>query len=324
METFDAILHIGAGKTGSSAIQTFLRENARALNQYGFAVPANDFRFLPQIAGHQVFGFQKFFDAGGVGLFHRLNFMMQAREGRTVILSAENISNGDNYRYFKKFCQEFRTKVIFYIRRQDDYFASAWQQWFGKVHTDIDAWLDGAMKHSAHWGDIIDHWAGMVGGGALLPLVFERQYFHAGDVVQDFAAALGLDDHARQNLKFSQKEINPSFNHVITSLVAGRGDVFENAHDDKFYKFIIDLTGNRYIGGGDISLISRAGRERIIAHYQEENERVRAEYFPDRAALFAPLDHGKYRYADEVDLRGEQLQLLLDVVISAFNAQKET
>jgi hypothetical protein len=322
MEKFDAILHIGAGKTGSSAIQTFLRENAPVLHRYGFAVPSSDLRFVPQISGHQVFGLQKFFDAEGVGLFHRLNFMMQAREGRTVILSAENISDGQNYRYFTKFCQEFRTKVILYIRRQDDYFASAWQQWYGKVHADVDAWLTGAMQRTAHWGDILDHWLGIIGAGELVPRVFERQYFEAGDVVRDFAAALGLGAAELPNLKFGARDINSSFSHVITSLVAGRRDLFENAHDDRFYKFVIGLTADRYIGGGDLSLISRAGRERIVAYYGGENERVRAKYFPDRASLFAPLDHAKYRYADEVDLRDEQLKLLLDVVVSAFNAQK--
>jgi hypothetical protein len=322
MQKFDAILHIGAGKTGSSAIQAFLRDNVPALNLLGFAIPGSDFRFVPQISGHQVFGFQKFFDAEGVGLFHRLNFMMQAREGRTVVLSAENISNGENYRYFRKFCQEFRTKVIFYIRRQDDYLASAWQQWFGKVHADIDAWLDGAMRHSAHWGDTIDRWSEIIGAGEVVPRVFERQYFQAGDVVRDFALALGLDATELGELTFTEREINSSFSHVITSLVAGRRDVFENAHDDKFYKFVTGLTGRRYIGGGDISLISRAGRERIVEHYRAENERVRARYFPERAALFAPLDHGKYRYAEEIDLRDEQLKLALDVLVAAFNAQK--
>ncbi len=322
MEKFDAILHIGAGKTGSSAIQAFLRENAPALKQYGFAIPSQEFRFVPQISGHQVFGFQKFFDAEGVGLFHRLNFMMQAREGRTVILSAENISNGENYRYFRKFCQEFRTKVIFYIRRQDDYLASAWQQWFGKVHTDIDAWLDDAMRRTGHWGQTLDRWAEIAGAGELVPRVFERQYFEGGDVVRDFAGLLGLRADESRNLTFSARDINSSFNHVITSLVAGRRDVFENGHDDRFYKFVTGLTGRRYIGGGDLSLISRAGRERIVEHYREENERVRAEYFPDRVWLFAPLDHAAYRYADEIDLRGEQLKLLLDVVISAFKEQQ--
>jgi hypothetical protein len=321
---YDAILHIGAGKTGSSAIQAFLRTNAPVLSQYGFAIPSQEFRFVPQISGHQVFGFQKFFDADGVGLFHRLNFMMQAREGRTVILSAENISNGENYRYFRKFCQEFRTKVIFYIRRQDDYLASAWQQWFGKVHADLDAWLDGAMRNSAHWGQVIDCWSGMIGAGDVVPRVFERKYFEAGDVVQDFAIALGLSEAERTNLILTAREINPSYSHVITSLVAGRRDLFETAHDNRFYKFIAELTAGRYTGGGDLSLISRAGRARIVAHYEQENERVRATYFPERATLFAPLDHETYRYADEVDLRGEQVKFLLDVVISAFNAQRAT
>jgi hypothetical protein len=320
---YDAILHIGAGKTGSSAIQTFLRNNRRSLEQYGFAVPSADFRFIPQVTGHHVFTLQKYFDAEGVGLFHRLNIMMQARDNRTVILSAENMSNGNNHQYFTRFCQEYRTKVIFYIRRQDEYLASAWQQWFSKVHTDIADWVESALKTTAHWERIIDNWRGIIGAGNLEPRVFERQYFHNADVVHDFASALGLPAEAHQTLTFTSEEINASFSNIITSLVSGRKDIFENAHDEKFYRFIIGLTGDRYLGSGNISLLSRASRERIIAHYDEENERLRAKYFPQQQGLFAPLDHAKYRYADEIDLQAEQSAFMLDVITAAFRAHQQ-
>jgi hypothetical protein len=320
---YDAILHIGAGKTGSSAIQTFIRENHIWLRRQGVAVPNAHFRFAENIGGHHVFACQEFFNAGGVGFYHRLNHMMAQRPSRTVLLSAENISNGGNETFFKRFCSEYKTKVIFYIRRQDEFLASAWQQWNAKTRSDIDGWLKEATTNLAHWDKTIAAWEGVVGQGNVVPRVFERKRLPEGNVVLDFLHALDIGWNGdKSGLNFEGGEVNQSYDNVITSIFAGRRDLFENAHDDKFYQFIVESSGGKFRGTGNLSLISREWREKIISHYEPGNTAIKERFFPDEASLFMPLDHAKYRYAEDIDLAQAQRKALIDIVSSLYLSQK--
>lgn len=314
MHDIDLILHIGAGKTGSSAIQTFLRQNHRALAEFGFAVPDVELKFTRRIGGHHVFALQQFFNAKGKELYHRLNHMMASRPQPMVILSAENLSNPGNFKYFKRICAEYRTAVIFYIRRQDEYFASAWQQWYSKIRGDLDGWLADAMKTSGHWHEIICAWESVA--DRVIPRVFERRRLPDGDVVRDFVAALGLPDD--EQFVYPGRDVNPSYSNVITSIFAGRRDLFENIHDNRLYDYIHSLTGDKYVGSGDLSLLTRQQREFIVEQFQAENEQVRSRYFPDLESLFSPLDHAKYTYANETDISAEQIRLLTDIVSAGF------
>ena len=322
-EKYDAILHIGAGKTGSSAIQGFIRDNHHWLRRHGIAIPNGKFRFAQNIGGHQVFGCQEFFNADGVGFFHRLNHMMEKRAAQTVLLSAENMSNSGNEKYFRKFCATYKTKVILYIRRQDEYLASAWQQWYGKTNSNLDGWLQDAIFKLAHWDKTIAAWENVAGRGNVVPRVFERKRLPEGNVVYDFLNALELDWNTHKTeLKLDMGDVNRSYHNILTSMFAGRSDLFEGVHDDKFYRFITSVCGEKYLGSSSLSLISRDWRERIISHYDSGNNLVREQFFASEPSLFSPIDHGKFEYAEDIDLGLAQRNTLIDIVSALYLTQK--
>ena len=317
---FDAVLHVGAGKAGSSAIQAFIADNQDALGRLGFAVPSADFEIGPPASAAHVTPFERYFAAGGAGLTRRLEAMMAGRGRRTVLMSAENLC--ENHRHLEGFCRAFEVKVVLYVRRQDEYLEAAWQQWHSKTRGDLEGWLDAMMELDvARWDGMVDRWAGIAGPDNVVPRVFDRGSFPDGHVGRDFLATLGCD-RPDAGFVFSGRDVNASWSNVLTSLLAGRTDVFEDAHDEAFHRYVGRLTGDRYARGRDVSLISRRDRERILSHYQPGNERLRAGRFPDRPSLFPPLDHAHYRYADEIDLRGEQIRVLTDLVVSAFKMQR--
>lgn len=317
-QDYDAILHVGAGKSGSSAIQTFLRENVTALQQRGFTVPAQDLAIRTTISGHSVFKLQEFFDNDGSGVFFHLDRAKRAAGDNCLLISAENMSNADNFRYFRKFGSEYNVKVIFYIRRQDDFLASAWQQWASKIRGDLNEWLAEACKSQADWNYTISGWESVVGEGNVIPRIFERQSLPQGDVVRDFIETLGFSP---DEFSLPEGDVNASFDNLITLLVQGRKDLFDGAHDEAFYRFVTPLQGERR--SKSLSLVSRTQREKIIRHHAAGNEAIREKFFPEKESLFSPLRHDKYQYSDEIDLRSEQIGVLLEIVANAFKRSKE-
>lgn len=301
-------LHIGANKTGSSAIQRFIRANAALLRAHGFAVPDADLGWSGQVTGFHVFALQALINGRDPqAITERFDALMAGRpEGAGVLLSAENLSNPGNHALFAGVCARYPTRVILYVRRQDELFASSWQQWHAKIESDLDAWVIKALRTLGHWEETIAGWESVAGAGSVSVAVFEREDFPDGNVMADFLGRLGIDADTAGPV-YPAGEVNPSFSDIITPLVAGNRAIFRDSNDNEFFDTVRALTGDAYVGRPRVSLLSAAQRDNIVAFYAAENERVCRRHFPGRPRLFRPVDHGAYRYLDEGEMLRAQL-----------------
>jgi len=308
------IVHIGAAKTGSSAIQAFLRRNAQAFAERGYIVPDRYLGLGADITGEHVWAIQERINAADkAGLLARLDQAAElAGDAKTLLISAENLSNLGNHQYLAEALKGRDARVILYIRRQDELLTSAWQQWHCKVESDFNAWLLKGVKTYGHWDRLTGDWENTVGAGRLVVRLFERDAMVDHDLLKDFVAAIGLGDD-KAAFEYDLGVINPSFSDVITPLVAGNKRIFDDANDNRFSNFLLKIDQEMFSGGKKASLISRAARESICAYYQETNNRVCKKYFPERPQLFANIDHTKYNYLDGEALLKLQLQFLLEL-----------
>ena len=314
--TSQLVLHIGANKTGSSAIQAFIRDNQGLLLDAGYAVPDSDLKWSKKITGFHVFGLAELFGEGSspercAVVFDEL--MSAAPADKTVLISAENISNQGTHRFLAQVCSRYRTKIILYIRRQDELLTSTWQQWYSKIETDLDAWIVKSLRTRGNWGQIIESWEQIAGKGAVTARIYERAEMRDGNVVLDFMDCLGLGDKAGA-AKLTGDEVNPSYSDVITPLVSGNRNIFRDVHDNEFYHLVGKLTGDSFAKRKRVSLISSDMRDAIMEHFRSQNERVCRTHFPGRARLFAPVDHGKYEYMSHGELHQEQLRFLTEMM----------
>jgi hypothetical protein len=315
------LLHIGANKTGSSAIQTFLRLNAAALRGLGYLVPDRELGVSDRVTGEHVFVFQEMFNRSDrLGLEARLRALLKSN-AKVVIISAENLSNEANFQFFNKILTGIDCKVILYIRRQDELLTSSWQQWYSKTEADINAWLVLALQQFGHWLRCIEGWELAVGAGNVVVRVFQRSDLTNTDVVDDFIDVAGIEAPEKPFVRSSEL-INPSYSDVITKLVSGSKVLFANAHDNDFYKMVEDLTGDHYVAQKRrVSLISAQQRDKIIEFYRLENEAVCRRYFPNRSRLFDPVDHAKYQYLTNEELSRRQLQFLASLIFALYKRQ---
>lgn len=312
------VLHIGANKTGSSAVQAFLRMNYKVLGTRGVLVPDRELRVSNKITGEHVFAFQELFNAGNrVELQTRLTALLQEDTG-TVICSAENLSNGANFQFFSKILSGTDCKILLYIRRQDELITSSWQQWSSKTETDFDAWIVLALQRLGHWQRCIEGWENVVGAGNVIVRVFQRSDLAKGDVVDDLIQCLELGEPEGGFVR-SPKTVNPSYSDLITPIVSGNKLIFEGEHDNKFYDMIGNLTGDFYVTQKRVSLISRIQREKVIEFYRAENETICRRYFPKRERLFEAVDHNRYEYLTKDELTKRQFEFLSALIFALYN-----
>ena len=320
----DFIFHVGANKTGSSAIQRFISENVHNFWSADIALPDYQLEWGNEISGEQVLRFAALMEHPDAKqqISEVLDRLYATRPpGSTVLISAENLANLSNPGAWAEALAKFHVQVILYIRRQDEFLASSWQQWHSKTNLTFDSWLTEGTETLGHWESIILSWEELVGRDRLDVRIFDRDSFVENNIVLDFAEAIGLTC-PREALILSNEPANPSPHPAVTALVSGNTAIFANEHDNNFFDLTAPLSSTLY-SGSNVSLMTKSQRETVIAAYAEENERVRARCFPDRETLFPQVDHSRYEYPDfESEVR-VQLRFLTEVAYGIVKERHE-
>jgi SAM-dependent methyltransferase len=312
-------IHIGASKTGTSAIQAFLMRNRDWLRKRGIVVPDVAMGDGPVVRGYQVFYFERLGadpTQSAAELAKNVEALF-ARDGvRQVVISAENLSSPDAeaLRWFDDVVSQHETEVVIYLRRQDDYLLSSWQQWFAKVEPDLWTWLTSCAGVRGDWRAVLEQWERLVGRERIRVRLYERDRLVDGDVVADFAQFLRVDESIPDEAP--EETVNPSFNEAIVSLIPGSG-LFKDGHDDEFYDFLDELLGAASHKRPNESGITYLQRMEILEHYEEANSWVRERYFADSdvpSTLFEMPSPNDYRVPSESELAREQMQMLFRLV----------
>jgi len=313
----DIILHVGVNKTGSSSIQKFIQKNVEKLQELNFFVPDRALGHSDKITGEHVFELQKYL-RGGVeptnALKNKFDELYESRsdEAQRILISAENLGTAQAAKIFKTVLDGKPAKVIIYIRRQDDLIESSWQQWHSKANQNYDAWLIEAIRTIGNWENLLSNWEECVGQENISLEVFERSKFPQGNIIRDFIKKLGIDEE--MDFELDLPDANPTYEQYITPLVEGNDRIFENVHDNEFYKLIGKLTGEKYKAKKKYSLMSKGQRENILKYFEAQNRRVCAKYFPDRSRLFTELDHDKYNYLNNENMADLQLRFITTMI----------
>ena len=302
METSNRLcrLHIGAPKTGSTAIQAFCAENRAALLARGVLYPDASLRGF----GHHDLAFLL---AGGYPswatpqprpLDELLADLARGVTGHDgdVLLSSENfylLADAAVVRAALERCGLLdgrQARVMVYLRRQDEAHASWYNQTIkaqGYAHTFEECLADfaGLFDYQA----MLRPWAEAFGPRNIEVRLYEPANLPGGDIRLDFLAALGLAiDGFDLPPKRPNTELGPDlleFQRLVNCLPL--------SHQEKrrFHRQLMELSARA--DGGDLfahgSPLGLARRREIIAAHAPGNAAV-ARQFLGRENLFAPLD----------------------------------
>src|SRR3954447_8495158 len=153
----ELILHPGHSKCGTTSIQSYLYNNMKLLEEQQTFLPDSRCQFSfesatePSEQNYPLWYFESFIlGETDLSLFERRmeEVLKRAVDTRCkrIVISSENLSNlhqKHTLDLHRVLAARFpRVQVIYYIRRQDDWILSAWQQWGHKTGKPIDAWVD--------------------------------------------------------------------------------------------------------------------------------------------------------------------------------------
>lgn len=328
----ELILHIGAGKTGTSSIQKFLGQNSERLAQEGILVPSHDMTPTGPVSGQHVWYFNSLrkysIDDAREKLENdiRTNIAKAKFTPQKVLLSAENLSDRNEWQdLFVNLAKEYKITIVFYVRRQDEYLMSAWQQWYVKHDNDVWAWLLRVVGTLGNWQNIIEDWAQVVPKENFIIRPYERAQLLNQDVVSDFASLLNLTLEYLEKSSSAIKE-NTSFNLGVLKIAEGNKSLFENAHDNDFYNFLNKFTQN----SGKISrqsFITHKQRMAILTQYAASNKWIVDNFINKETApqptLFKMPRPNDYVVMSNEEIEKQKFNVLLEAIYGFYKETKK-
>jgi hypothetical protein len=310
------ILHIGAAKCGSTAIQDFLDLNQVALRRNGILVPSIDMKFDGPVHGNHIMLFEEAITNPTAGMLlqdsiHKLIEDIQGSSISKVIISAENISNQPSVIEFLAQCKKVDFTIVCYVRRQDDFLISGWRQWGLKTFDSFADYLSIAVGELGDWNRMIAPLEAAFGRNRIRVRPFRRDRLLGGDVVADFCDTVGIDCPECINTGINA---NPSLNEHLGEMANRIRDVFKDPHDKDFLEVISGLIGSHAFQSDRRSfLMDIDQRMQIYRRYFDSNEALKQRYFPDwgDAPLFEPPGSSDCSTPSDVEkLRAESALLL--------------
>ena len=305
-------LHIGTPKTATSSIQKFLTDNSENLEKKGYCFPPSQYTYPkvnPRRNGH--FLIAKVRDENGKKDVEKEQWywdegMKQVREKfekfDQVILSDESIWYCLSYRKksvlrdMQKEAEKdhFQIKVIVYLRRQDDFLLSRWNQFIKQNMSYVakltcDEYFNEGYKKEEklfEYDRKLDEIAEVIGKENLIVRRFEPKVWHNGSIIYDFMHEIGLDANdgfcpleETVNLRIGKNEtemkrlinLNPDFS---PKEIAYMGNFLKDISKDDQEKV-------------PTAMLSKEEVQQFLAKYEAGNKRVEEEYIGDGKPLFS-------------------------------------
>ncbi len=301
-------VHVGLPKTGTSAIQAFCVENRELLEKKGFCYPNLPYRYEGKSSSRNgAFLTAKLMDKNGVWLEEKEKQRFAEGLGKVkelfqtfdnVILSDEGIWLNVKSRR-KTLFEELKdagsrdgyiTKIIVYLRRQDEYISSIWNQKVKHKEEErsweefLDVVKQGRLANLKYYRTLKQA-AESLGMEHIIVRRYGREYLKGGMSQMDFLDALGLEftdeykmDHPTVNQKLT-------LNGVEIKRVINGFDTISAAEKSYLGQVLSDITS--ISGQTDTSVMWSAQQAKaFVDQFKKENKKIANTFIQDGKPLF--------------------------------------
>ncbi|MFT4514027.1 MAG: hypothetical protein ACI89X_000310 [Planctomycetota bacterium] len=273
-------LHIGHPKAASTAIQTALAQHIDTLRAQGFLVADSNFEFPEEgpLDGAPVQYVADMCERKEAGLkealakFHELGSRLGDRFDK-VIVSSESLCIPEAEYLASALRHEFEIHVIYYIRRQDDWVISAWNQWGCQEGETLVEFCERLIKNSyPNFKKVLSRWQPVANSVHVKPL--HASAFASGGVLADFFAAIGA------NIEIDERRpANASMDLALLEVFASSEFLFESVHDKRIVKWLRAMQPADY--PVEKPTLSAELQTRVREHFAAENRELHQQFFAD-------------------------------------------
>lgn len=320
-------LHIGTPKTATTAIQNFCWDNREELEKQGYCYPLFEYRF---------FNVQKYRNAHFlVGRIKDENGNRQydqeqeiVREGIGKILSLfekyDNIILSDEGIWNRGFFQDtncwerlkegfkgrdIAIKVIVYLRRQDDFLFSWWNQQVkeGMLGSSVLSWEEVVEKLpyiKLDYYDILTRISAYIGKENITVRLFDKEHFAGGTIQADFLETVHLEYTEDYRILVPMQNPSLTKNNLEIKRILNRMPDLNKQKNDYFRKVLTQLSDENPEEGRS-SMFSQEENKEFLEQFREGNAKIVKEYLGKDGDLFDDtyLADGKWQIDNEQMIR---------------------
>jgi hypothetical protein len=275
------IIHIGTHKTGTSALQTFLTNNAAPLVTQGV-------RYIEAGREGRIAHHPLAWIASGRADIDPENWAAAnrelARSGAPIdILSSEAFWFADPAQVRRNLAYDGEIQVVAYLRRQDAYLPSLYKQAVTAGRkVKFETWLD-QMGHRGDYYAVLSQWADAFGADAIRVKPYERNG-ETVDLVHDFIDGLGIDSAAAL-AHYKPHRRNPSPRRELLHFIRAFNRLNFDIDQQKLFYALIKIDKN-YVRSADLLTKERA--QELLDRFAESNRNVAARFWHDDTVPLFP------------------------------------
>ncbi|SHM44488.1 hypothetical protein MRB56_19715 [Halomonas cupida] len=317
------ILHPGHAKCGSTSIQKAIIKNRDQLKKHKIIVPDPQLR-LPWEKGFNPNGetprpfFRKLMESGDTkDLLPKLeNIRSHLDNNYSIIISAENLVNQLNQASGKQIHLELAryfddTRIIYYIKRQDDFLLSAWQQWGYKQGKNFQDFVNTALlSGNPNYCTAAKFFSRVYGKKNMDVVPIDGGKLYKNNLVADFFHRLELPAN---EFNCSRLESNKSLNPHLCDTLSKLPHLFTDVHDESLKRDLESLVEkNSRIFEKSPDFFSKNERKRILERFKKDNDFLRNTFMDSQDWPSQPTSHSESENSDGYE---EALAIQMELII---------
>lgn len=293
-------LHIGTPKTGTTAIQNFCNDNQNILNRNGYCYPEFPYQYtnVGRLRNaHFLFG--RIFNQDKTRNYLREEEIF--REGfeqiyktfesyNNIILSDEGLWNcgfREDNNAWEKIKKEldkgqFEIKVIVYLRLQDAFLYSWWNQRIkeGLRRESQLTWermTEELPVVQLDYYDMLERISAYIGRDNIIVRRFEKDRFAGGTLYTDFVDAVGLEYTKEYRVINERRNISLTQNNNEIKRILNTLPDLDTDGNAMFKRILVRQSGYRG-ENNEYSMFSKEELNAFLAEYRDGNAKIAREY----------------------------------------------
>ena len=214
-EDYDVVIHIGAPKAGSSAIQKYLVENRSKLLEVGFYYPEHGLDENGISCGHSIIGKNLSDGNHATAAAIMQTYLTEAKKLQcTLLISTESLF--DKAESLKKILGHHRCKIIAFFREPLESLYSNYNQGIKRNYltSRLEAFCQSNIDKPDDFlsGKVFEHWSRVFGKEHIAVLGYDTKVFSQTPIQSIFLSLIGIDIISqKQHFKFNTHYVNNSY-----------------------------------------------------------------------------------------------------------------